>query len=240
MGDFELGYRPRPIRLLDQQLTLDPEIQRTIAEIEARMAAERMIREMLQPNWRLMLPDFASMVNSPPPNLFSRPPAAPPSIWSAPRGNGPATPRPGELSDVTGALYQLPVVQGLVRQARDEGLRQLRVFRSEWDRSSTGSRITMITMAGVVVGSSVAIIVANQETRDLAFGLIRGRDIPIPGVDGLSFKILDNGGAVRAPLGIPGLSGGLQLQFPNSSSPTYDVNITFDVMRFMRSNSSTR
>lgn len=241
MGDFELGYRPRPIRLLDQQLTLDPEIMRSIAEIEARMAANRIINEMLRPNWRLMLPTFELMANTPSPNIFSTPTPPPaPSIWSAPRGAGPATPRPGELSDVTGAIFQLPVVQGLVRQAHDEGRRQLRLFRSEWDRSSTGNRIVMVTMAGIVAGSSVAIIVANQETRDLAFGLIRDRDIPVPGVDGLSFRILDNGGSVRAPLGIPGLTGGARLQFPNSSAPSYEVSVNFDVMQFIRSRSSSR
>lgn len=236
MGDFELGYRPRPIRLLDEHLTLDPEIVAMMAEIEGRMAASSIINEMLRPDWRLMLPTFESIVNTPSPDIFSTPtPPAPPSIWSAPRGDGPATPRAGELSDVTGAIFRLPVVQGLVRQAHDEGQRQLRLFRSEWDRSSTGSRIAMITMAGVVAGSSITIIVANQETRDLAFGLIRDRDIPIPGVDGLSFRILDRGASVRAPLGIPGLTGGVRLQFPNSAATSYEVNINFDVMQFIRS-----
>ena len=39
MGDFDLGYRPPRIRLLDQQLTLDPDIVRMMGEIEAQMAA---------------------------------------------------------------------------------------------------------------------------------------------------------------------------------------------------------
>ncbi|MGD9561812.1 MAG: hypothetical protein AB7F88_06290 [Pyrinomonadaceae bacterium] len=235
MGDFDLGYRRRPFRLLDQQLTLDPAIARTIAEIEARMAANRVLPDMLRPDWRLLLPNFESIVNTTP-NVFARPTPSPaPSVWTAPRGAGPSTPRAGELSDIFQAIYMLPVVQGLVRQAHDEGRRQLRLFGREWDASSTGSRIALVTMAGVVVGSSITIIVANQETRDLAFGLIRDREIPIPGVDGLSFKILDRGGAVRVPLGVPGLSGGARLQFPNSSAPSYDVNINFDVMEFIRS-----
>jgi hypothetical protein len=236
MGDFELGYRPRPIRLLDQQLTLDPEIVRMMAEIEARMAANRVLPNMLRPDWRLLLPSFESMIATAPSDIFRTPtPASPPSIWTSPRGAGPSTPRAGELSDVTGAIYQLPVIQGLVRQAHDEGLRQVRVLRSEWDGSSTGSRIAMVTMAGVVVGTSITVIVANEQTRDLAFGLIKDRDIPIPGVDGLSFRILDRGGSVRTPLGIPGLSGGLRLQFPNSAAPSYEVNINFDLMQFLRS-----
>ncbi len=236
MGDFELGYRPRqPLRLLDQQLTLDPDIVRMMAEIEARMAANRVLPNMLRPDWRLVLPNFESIINTAPSNIFRTPPPPAPSIWSAPRGNGPTTPRAGELSDITGAVYQLPVVQGLVRQAHDEGRRQLRLLRSEWDSSSTGSRIALVTMAGIVAGSSITMIVANQETRDLAFGLIRDRDIPVPGIDGLSFRILDRGASIRTPLGVPGLTGGARLQFPNSAAPSYEVNINFDVMTFIRS-----
>ncbi len=241
MGDFELGYRRRPLRLLDERLTLDPEIVRTIDEIEGRMAARRIMAEMLRPDWRLMLPTFESMVSTSSSDIFRVPtPAAPPSIWSAPRGDGPETPRAGELSDVTEAIYQLPVVQRLVGLAHDEGRRQLRLFRSEWDGSTTASRITLITMAGIVAGSSIAIIVANEPTRDMALGLIRGRDIPVPGVDGLSFRILDRGASFRIPLGVPGLSGSARLEFPNSGAPSYDVNINFDVMQFVRSRSSSR
>lgn len=238
MGDFQLGYRPQRFRLLDQHLTLDPEIVRMMGEIEAQMAARRIISEMLRPNWSLVLPDFQSIVSSAPPNLFSTPPPAPTSIWSSPRGAGPSTPRAGELSDVTSAIYALPVVQRLVGQAHDEGFRQLRLLRREWDNASTGERVTMVTMATVVAGAFITPIVANQQTRDLAFGLIKGHDIPVPGVTGLSFRLLDRGGAVTAPLGVPGLTGGARVQFPNSAAAEYEFNINFDVMEFVRSRSS--
>lgn len=235
MGDF--GYQPH-VRLFDAQLTLDPDIVRMITEIEAQMAARRILQDMLRPNWNLILPDFQSIINSPP-NIFSTPtPGAPPSPFAFKPGAGPATPRAGELSDVTGAIYQLPAVQRLVTQAHDEGMRQLGVLRREWDGSSTGQRITMVTMATVFAGAMITPIVANQQTRDLAFGLIKGRDIPIPGVDGLSFQILDRGAAVTTPLGIPGLSAHGRLQFPNSAAPNYEVTVNFDVMAFVRSRSS--
>ena len=63
----------------------------------------------------------------------------------------------------------------------------------------------------------------------------KGRDLSVPGVDGLSFKILDRGGAVTAPLGVPGLSGSARLQLPNSEAPSYAATITFDVMEFIKS-----
>lgn len=238
MSDFQLGYRPRQIRLLDQQLTLDPEIIRMMGEIEAQMAARRIISDMLRPNWSLVLPNFQSILDAAPADLFRQPPAPPTSVWSAPRGAGPSTPRAGELSDVTQALYKLPVVQGLVERAHDEGHRQLRLLRNDWNGASTGERITMVTMATVVAGAFITPIIANQQTRDLAFGLIKDRDISVPGVNGLSFRLLDRGAGITTPLVVPGLTGSARLQFPNSAAPNYEVTINFDVMEFIRSRSS--
>jgi len=238
MGDFQLSYRPRQIRLLDQRLTLDPDIIRMMGEIEAQMAARRIISDMLRPNWNLVLPDFQSILNAAPADLFRPPPSPPTSVWAVPRGAGPTTPRAGELSDVTGAIYKLPVVQGLVERAHDEGFRQLRLLRSDWNNASTGERITMVTMATVVAGAFITPIIANQQTRDLAFGLIKDRDISVPGVTGLSFRLLDRGGGFTAPLGVPGLTGSARLQFPNSAAPNYEMSINFDLMEFIRSRSS--
>ena len=236
MGDY--GYRPR-VTLLDQHLTLDPDIVAMMAEIESQMAQRRILLEMQQPDWRLLLPDFQSIANSPNSDIFRTSiPASPPSIWTVPRGAGPSTPRAGELSDVTGAIYKLPAVQRAIGLAHDEGLRQLRLLRSDWSNASTGDRIVMISMAVVFAGALVTPIVANQPTRDLAFGLIKGRDIPVPKVDGLSFRILDRGGSITTPLGVPGLTGSARLQFPNSAAPTYEATVNFDVMAFLRSRAS--
>ena len=62
-----------------------------------------------------------------------------------------------------------------------------------------------------------------------------GHGLSVPGVDGLSFKILDRGGAIAAPLGVPGLSGAARLQLPNSAAASYAATITFDVMEFIKS-----
>jgi hypothetical protein len=74
-----------------------------------------------------------------------------------------------------------------------------------------------------------------KPARQAAFDLIKGRDIPIPGVDGLSFRILDRGGSVTVPLGVPGLSGSARLQFPGDPShPDYNVMINLDVLKLLR------
>ena len=55
-------------------------------------------------------------------------------------------------------------------------------------------------------------------------------------LDGLSFQIPDRGGAITAPLGVPGLSGSARLQFPGAPShPDYNVMINPDVLEFLRS-----
>lgn len=235
MGEF--GYRPTHVKLFDGKLTLDPEIVEMMGEIEAQMNARRIIAEMMNPNWHLSLPTFQSMLLSPP-NIFATP--LPNPGMPIPRGAGPALPRAGELSDIASAVYKIPAVQGLLARAHDEGLSQVRLLRREWDTASNPNRVAMISMATVFTGALIAPIIANQQTRDMAFGLIKGRDIPVPGISGLSFQILDSGGALNAPLGIPGLSGKARLQLPNSAAPSYEATITFDVMEFVRSRSSTR
>jgi hypothetical protein len=122
----------------------------------------------------------------------------------------------------------------------DEGQQRLRLLRSEWDRASTGDRVVMVSMTSLVLGSSVAIVLANRETRQLAFDLIKGHDISVPGVDGLSFQILDRGGSVTAPLGVPGLTGTARLQIPGGPLPDYEIRVNFDVMEFVRSQQRPR
>jgi hypothetical protein len=224
MDTSGFGYRPPRFHLLDQELHLDPDIQRMARELETRMAGRQLVQLWLRPDFSL--PAWQSIMSQPLP--------APAGPLFTP-GAGPSTPRPGEFSDVTDAIYKLPPVQGLVERAHDEGLRQLRLLRAEWNRASPGERTVMVTMTGVVVGSSVGIILANQPTRHAVFDLIKGRDIPIPFVDGLSFKILDHGGSVTVPLG-HGLSGSTGLQFPGAPShPDYDIMIKLDVLELLRS-----
>lgn len=236
MGEF--GYQPKHIKLFDGKLTLDPGIVQMMGEIEAQMSARKIITEMTQPNWNLSLPTFQSMLSSPPPNLFATP--APPTGVPIPYPAGPAVPRAGELSDIASAVFKLPAVQGLLTRAHDEGLSQVRLLRREWETAPTSNKVIMISMATVFAGSLIAPVIANQKTRDMAFGFIKGRDIPIPGVGGLSFQILDRGGAINTPLGIPGLSGKARLQLPNSAAPNYEVTINFDLMEFVRSRNSSR
>lgn len=229
-GSF--GFQPR-YRILDQRLTLDPEIERMMRDIEARMAARAMIQDFLRPDFSLLLPQWSLLLGlGAGGGLPPAPPPAPGPTYKA--GAGPATPRPGELSDVASALYKLPAVQRMVEQAHDEGIRQLRVLRAEWTSAGPGGKIGMVTISGVVVGGMVTAALANQPTRDLAFRMIKDKDIPVPKVDGLSFKIMDRGAGVTAPLGVPGLSGSAYYKAPAGQAAEYGATVNFDVMEFVR------
>jgi hypothetical protein len=228
MGYPDFGNPSPRFRLLDQQLHLDPETLRMMIALESRMTARQMVNLFLHPDWQRQTPLWQTWLTQP-----SLAPQRPSGMQFTP-GAGPSTPRAGELGDVARAVYQLPAVQGLVLRAHDEGNRQLGVLRREWEGGSTADRAVMVTMSGLVVGSSLTIILANEPTRSLAWDLIKGRDIPVPGVNGLSFRLLERGAGVTAPLGVPGLSGSARMQFP-TQRPDFEVTVNFDVMEFIRS-----
>jgi hypothetical protein len=206
MGDG-FGYRPR-IRLMDTQLTLDPALA---ASMQSSLSSPGLPAGWARPDFSVLMPQWGSILT--PPNPLTTPmPTPPPSLWSFTPGAGPATPRPGQMSDLTGAIYGLPVTQMLVGRVREAGAHQLGMLRRDWDRSSTGERVGLVTFSARVAGSSVAMLMANQPTRDGVIGLINGRDIPVPGVGGLSFN----------------------LTIPTSSSGTYGMGVSLDVMQLMR------
>jgi hypothetical protein len=224
------GYRPPRFHLLDQELHLDPDIQRMARELETRMAARQMVGLWLRPDFSL--PAWQNVVYQPVKTVQTvQTPVGP--MFSP--DDDRSAPQPAVLSDVTDAIYKLPVVQGLVERAHDEGLRRLRLLRAEWNRASPGERTVMVTMTSIVVGSSIGIILANQPTRQGAFDFIKGKSLPVPFVDPLHFQILDRGGAISADFG-RGLSGSARLQFPGAPShPDYNVMITLDVVKLVRS-----
>jgi hypothetical protein len=232
---YRYGYQRPPIKIFEGELKLDPAITAKIEAIERDIAARKLIEEMTKPDWSLVLASLQlpqlPLQPLPAPGLFPTPPSQP----ATPPASGPDTPRAGEASDVLKALYKLPAVQRIVGQAHDEASRQIRVLRVEWQTAPTSQRVIMISMGTIVAAGFIGPIIGNKPTRDLAFGFIKGKDIPVPGVDGLSFKILDHGGGITAPLILPGLSGSGELEFPNSSGATYKATITFDVMEFLRS-----
>ena len=120
MSDFVLqppGPRPPPYRLFDQKLTLSPETEAFLARIKAELAAKEWMDQILNPKWHL--DPFKALVQVPPittspPDPFLTMPLVPSPFPPFPPATDPfpPDPRPGEMKDVTAAIFKLPLVQG--------------------------------------------------------------------------------------------------------------------------------
>lgn len=236
----EFGFKPSHLRLMDTKLTLSPETQAIIAQIEAEMAARIWLDKLMKPDFDLNLGVFHGYLLQPPVNLtppgllFSGGTALPPAT---PPPAGPATPRPGEMKDVAEAIYKLPIVQGLKERALEEAGKQVRALRTEFNAMPTGEKVIAISSSVVTAAAFITPILANKETRLLAFDFIKGKDIPVPGVEGFSFKILDHGFGATIPLYVPGLKFDGSLQTPPQGQVNYSTMVTWDIAAFVRSRS---
>lgn len=236
----------RRYRLLDAELTLDPTIEGEIRALNARLALQKTLDEMLRPNWALMEQIWGQYLNlpltpsgpAPAPRLVIPPaPAAPPLTPPPPA----VTPRPGELKDLIEAIYKTQQAQRLVKQARDEGMKHLRLLDTEWKGASPPEKVAMVSVTTLFVAGTITPILAAQPTRKIALGLIDGKDIPTP-IDGLSLRLHTPddegkkgwGGGVTAPLGVPGLSFKGDLRDRPGSVPDLNLTVTLDVTELIR------
>lgn len=114
--------------------------------------------------------------------------------------------------DLLDAIWKVPTVERAVDQVVDDVSNQAtRSFERTWETASTGERALMVSYSALVAGAVPAPILAHGESRRMAFDLIEDRRIPIPGVDGLSFRIKRRGRV------------------------HFEVGVTFDVAEWLRS-----
>ncbi|HKU96667.1 MAG TPA: hypothetical protein VJR58_15395 [Vineibacter sp.] len=236
---FPLPQRP-PVRLLDQDLKLDPVIKQMQADIESQLMARRNPLDWLPP-WQRFLPPAPSPNTPLDPFKVPAPPPLP-SLWKFEPGAGPQTARAGTVGDVLNAILQLPVSQALMKQAAHEAARQARELRKVWDRSSIGGRSAIVTVGTVLAGASVAGIIGDQEARRFVFDTIKGHAIPIPlpATQAATLKITDYGANVAAtvPLGVKGLQLSatgdvIRTGKTSFSLGTYSLSLSLDVLKFL-------
>ena len=65
MDSSGFGYRPPRFHLLDQELHLDPDIQRMARELETRMAARQIVGLWLRPDWSTLLTTWQTIMSQP-------------------------------------------------------------------------------------------------------------------------------------------------------------------------------
>ena len=232
------GYQPKPMNLMPGKLTLSPETLAIIAEIEAKMAARAWMEAMLTPKWEDLAAMFQLATLRP---VVIGPVAGAPAAWMVPlpAGAGPTAPNPGtetphagEAKDVLDAIYKLPIVQKQVGLVQDEAKRQWGVFKLEWNAAPTGEKVLMVSSSVVVATAMIAPILAVRDTRLMAFGLIKDKWLPVPGLDGYKIKLLDEGAGVTVPLPVPGLTVEAESQFLQSGTKPTTIMFQFDLMEF--------
>jgi len=233
MGDydwnrFQRGPRFRLGEPGEFQLRLDPSIEAELRRLELEIGTGRFRQLCLSPDWsRFYQSDLDRLLTAPPPS--PRPPLVP-------RGAGPSTPRRAELGDLMAAVWAIPTVQQAANRVSEEASRQL---QRGWRGLSLGERTLLISHGALIAGGAVAGVLSNRETRQAAFGLVENRDVSVPGVDGLSFRISRYGAGLNSPLPfVPGLSVRGHFSVNDPSTPhrvDYQGMVNFDVAEFLRS-----
>lgn len=173
-----------PPQQSDLQLTL-PGLESEIARMEFARWLESVMRG---PGWRIdfwLRPNFQHLS---PLAWPVKPPPSPSDPVVGRRGAGPKEPKPATMGSLLGALWQLNAVQSIARDARCE---VLGLFFGGWKGATTGQRTIMVSRAAAFGAPAIAGILAAAPARDLAFSLLKGTDIPVPFVTGLSVQFTD-------------------------------------------------
>jgi len=165
---------------------------------------------------------------APPPPLLTPPviaasPAAPfyklPSPTAMPTDT--VTPKAGSIGDVLKATMGLKIVQDLQNRMKDEGSRQISAFKTDFHNQPWLGRSLEITLAAPLAAGIVGTIVGVDDARHFAFNILKGREIPVPPVPGMSIQI-DNFGKAD-PILLGGKAGDLQHPQPVQFSLKFDL-----------------
>lgn len=252
------GFVQPPRYWPELRLTLDPQVECAAREAEQILRARQMIQKWLQPDFPLLLPQWGAIIGTASSPLSGQrsPPFPLPAGYT--RGAGPTPPKPADLADVAKAIYRLPPTQKLVEQAHDQLMHDLRHLLDDWnegpnrdrgtgkagngvpsgEHATTAERIAMVSITGVVVGPLIAGVATQPAARQFAYQFLKDKDIPAPGVDGLSFKFTPGGAGTTVPIpGLPGVGVSGQIRkvtTPAGRLPDHSVTISVDVMKFLK------
>jgi hypothetical protein len=245
-SSFGLGRRPASIRLGEElRLELDPRIQawmtvmlregdlgraRSYAKAPVWRGFELEERELFGPRLTPSGADPAPVTVFRPivaPTIPLCPTSKPPDPPKPPKpGEEPPKPKAGDVEDVLGALSKTEVWQCTVDRVFDTVERNA---QRDWRRLSTTEKIGVVTASAVLASGAVAGILSDSEARKLALDKLYGADLPVPGVRGLSFKILKAEKPPQAPGPLPGPTP------PVDDTPRpVGVFFTLDVPKFLQ------
>jgi hypothetical protein len=146
----------------------------------------RVAQQLLDPaNVRTSLLQLDPALLAPSSPDWLRLPATPAPGPLVPAGAGPETPRAGTPGDVLRAIMAVPAVDTALTTLRTEATQRV---SSDWQRLSTGERVLLISQGVLISGAALAAVFSNEQARGLVLNQLQGRDLPVPGVPGLSFQ----------------------------------------------------
>jgi hypothetical protein len=233
MGTSGFGWQRPKLKLLDGELTLDPKIEAQIRALQWEIDNGGVHKRLLQPNFAQFTQSHLDWV--------LRQPLPKPKPPLVPAGKGPATPKPAEFADLGKAIWAVPAFKLAVTRLGDNLTND---FRRGWRQSGAGEKTAIITTGVLIAGGALAGALINPDSRLQLLTFADGKSIPVPGVDGLSFKLARrgssiSGGSVTLPLGVAGLGATGNFQAGEGArwlrNSQYDVMVTLDVMKLARS-----
>jgi hypothetical protein len=212
--------------LSDYHLHLDPELEAEIRALQSAPPTQRLRNLVLFPDWMALEPmTLDQILRTPPPTAASAP--------LVPRGEYTVPPRAAEVGDLMKAIWAVPVVQDTTNRLLDQASERA---RREWRGASTGDQVLLVSAGAAIAGGSLAGVLSNNQTRTAALNFIVDKDIPVPGVDGLTVRVKPRGGgATFRNIGGSGVtvSAGGQAG-AGGLPPQVDVMVTLDLSRYLR------
>jgi hypothetical protein len=206
----------------DLKLKLDPKIKAEMEALGLFIVEKKPFLLFEQPDWSKLEQDwrFHRMLTMPQPQPQ---PVKPPV-------KGPDKPKAGELSDLLKAIGKVPEVKNAIKKVEEQSKKTV---ESIWNGSTSGEKALLITHTTLLTSGVVAGILARQDTRKKAFSFIEGKDLPVPGVEGLSFRIRRTGAGFTSPYALPGMT--LSYDFDlKGGMPQIKLMLNFDLMEFLR------
>lgn len=129
-----------------------------------------------------------------PPPFTPKPSPTPQPQAGTPQG-GPVNPfeeqrpRPGSPGDIAKAVAQTEVGKRLIEQAKEQAKKDL-------GKLSTGGKVVLGTVGGSIAAGVIAGIASDPGTRKSALDFIDGKEIPVPGLEGIAVVPHTKGGAI--------------------------------------------
>ena len=171
-------------------LKLDPSIKARLDEIEHSLNPIKLQQAFLKTDFKL----FQQL------NITEKPPVPPGEVpgflkmrarrvprkpWVTP-GKGPAKTHAADVGDLLSAFMGVHVVKETADRLKNEvTAKPLR----DWRKLKSGEKALVLSFTAVIGGGTIAALLSRNESRQQALEFIQGKNIPVPGVSGLSIQI---------------------------------------------------